>query len=124
MIRKSLVLGLVASSILLAGASFAAGDDVMKNAIGNSVKRLDTGETMYWKADHTYVRTVDGNSETGEWKVENDQVCTQKGTPEAGKEQADWACYTPVGDHKVGDKWDVEGTDGTNFQVELIAGEA
>lgn len=124
MIRKSLVLGLVASSILLAGANFAAGDDVMKNAIGNTVKRLDTGETMYWKADHTYVRKYDGTTETGEWKVENDQVCTSTGTPEPGKEQAEWACYTPVGDHKVGDEYDVEGTDGTSFTVTLIAGEA
>jgi hypothetical protein len=109
--------------MLLAGASLAAGDE-MKNAIGNTVKRLDTGETMYWKEDSTYVRKYNGTTETGQWKVENGQVCTQKGTPEAGKAQADWACYTPVGDHKVGETWDVEGTDGTKFQVTMIAGEA
>ncbi len=121
MIRKSMILGLVASSVLLAGASFAAGDDVMKNAIGNTVKRLDTGETMAWNADHTYVRKVGGTTENGTWKVENEQVCTSKGTPQNGK-QADWACYTPPGDHKVGDTWDVDGTDGTKFQVTMMAG--
>lgn len=122
MIRKSLVLGLVASGVVLAGASLAAGDE-MKNAIGNTVKRLDTGETMYWKEDYTYVRKYNGVTETGKWKVENGQVCTEKGTPEAGK-QSEWACYTPVGDHKVGDTWEVDGTDGTKFKVTMIAGEA
>jgi len=123
MIRKSMILGLVASSVVLAGASFAAGDDVMKNAIGNTVKRLDTGETMTWNADHTYVRKVGGTTENGTWKVQNNQVCTSKGTPENGK-QADWACYTPPGDHKVGDTWDVNGTDGTKFQVTMMKGGA
>lgn len=123
MVWKSTVLGLVASSVIFAGAAFAAGDDVMKNAIGNTVVRADTGETMYWKEDHTYVRKFNGTTESGEWKVENDQVCTSKGTPQDGQ-QAEWACYTPVGDHKVGDEWDVDGTDGTKFKVTMKAGEA
>ena len=122
MIRKSLVLGVVASSVLLAGASFAAGDDVMKNAIGNTVKRLDTGETVTWNADHTYVRKVGGTVENGTWKVENEQLCTSKGTPDAQGNQAAWACYTPVGDHTVGETWDVDGTDGAKFQVTMMKG--
>ena len=93
--------------MLFAGASFAGEGSDEERPFGNTVTRLDTGETMHLERGPHLCPQDRRKTENGTWSVnDQNQVCTSTGSPGPDGKLMPPACYTPPGDHKVGETWD------------------
>ena len=103
----------------MTGDAFAA--DALANYYGNTlVGKSDRGEMhMWYKADHSYTSTFNGNPTAGTWAVDGDKVCLTQTTPPAPAGMAP-RCY-PMAAHNVGDTWHVAGPNGS-MSMSLVAG--
>ena len=102
---RVLILG-VAFSAAIAGAAFAADEDVMAGFYGNTtVATGGMAEThTAYSADHSFVMKVPsfGVEFKGKWAINNGQLCRTFDSPPPGVTNP---LCTPIAAHKVGDTW-------------------
>ena len=110
----------------LAGAALA---DTMAETYGNTLLATNlAGETtkFLFKDDGTYTFvTAKGEHGSGKWAIKSGKYCSTDDLPAtaaAGTPAPKEACLDYQPNHKVGDKWTQNGSDGKAIIVEIKAG--
>jgi hypothetical protein len=110
------IFAMIAAAAVL-GAASAAYADTMENAYGNTITVTTAQATANYfvNADHTYTMTSGSTQVSGVWALKDNQVCL---TPQGGQE----TCSPYDASHKVGDTWQMTGSDGSHATIAITAG--
>jgi hypothetical protein len=125
--RKIALLGF--GALVAAAFATSALADTMAETYGNTVLATnDKGETtkLWFKADGTYAgESAKGEKFTGKWAIKNGKYCSTGDLPAnapAGTAAPKEMCGDYQANHKVGEKWTQNDSEGKPVTVEIKAG--